>query len=260
MILLCLQSLGHKQFSDKLQWHSFPIIHDVLFFSLKVSFIQCTVTLQCEKCPKETITVINGPGECNTCWSCPVCGEGHGSSVECEAEVPPGTQIHCVECIRGVNFSASFGFERCQPCGMCVGKHQRVLSECAPDRNIRCECEDGYYYNETAGECVPCASCCSVEGKIREECSGESGKIRRKCKLRGRMPQICKSLLTRTPTHPSRVTSMASPEVLNIKRSKPWEDIVNPYKDYTPKTDWLWLFVAIASVVLYIGVTIIYFR
>ena len=180
--------------------------------------------------------------------------------MECGAKVAPGTQIHCIECIPGVNFSATFGFERCQPCGMCVGKHQRVLSDCAPDKNITCECEDGYYYNETAMECLPCTSCCSVEGKIREECSGESGKIRRKCKLRGRMPQICKSLLTRTPTHPSRVTSMASPEVLNIKRSKPWEDIVNPYKDYTPKTDWLWLFVAIASVVLYIGVTIIYFR
>ena len=234
-----------------------------LFFP-KVSFIQCAVTLQCESCPNETITVINGLGECSTCWSCTICGEGQGSSVECGAKVSPGTQIHCVECIPGVNFSATFGFERCRPCGMCLGKHQRVLSDCAPDRNITCECEDGYYYNETARECIPCTSCCSMEGKIREECSDDSGKIRRKCKLRGRTPQICKSLLPTTPTHSTRVTSMTSSEVLNVNGSKPQEN-VNTYKDHTAKTDYsgndrLLLFVGIASVLLYIGVTTIYFR
>ena len=183
--------------------------------------------------------------------------------MECGAKVAPGTQIHCIECIPGVNFSDTFGFESCQPCGMCVGKHQRVLSDCAPDRNITCECEDGYYYNETAMECIPCTSCCSMEGKIRKECSDDSGKIRRKCKLRGRIPQICKSLLPTTPTHPTRVTLMTSSEVLNVNRSKPQES-VNTYKDHAAKTkysgnDWLW-FVGIAGVVLYIGVTIVYFR
>ena len=44
-ILLCLQSLGHKQFTATLQWHSFPIIHDVLFFSLR--YQSSSVQLRC---------------------------------------------------------------------------------------------------------------------------------------------------------------------------------------------------------------------
>lgn len=233
-----------------------------LFF-VKVSIIQCAVTLQCEKCPNETITVIHGPSECNTCWTCTECGEGHGSSVECGATVSRHTQIHCVECVPGVNFSASFGFEKCQPCGLCVGKHQKVLSECAPDRNIACECQDGYYYNETAKECIPCVSCCSMEGKLLEKCSDDSGKIRRKCKFKGQRPRVCKSLLTTTPNHPSRITSMTSPEVLNVTTSKAQKN-VNMYKDHTPKAkyrgnDRWWLFAGIACVVLYFGVSILYF-
>ena len=184
--------------------------------------------------------------------------------MECEATVSHGTQIHCVECVSGVNFSASFGFEKCQPCGLCVGKHQKVLSECAPDRNITCECQDGYYFNETARECIPCVSCCSEEGKIQEECLNDGGKIRRKCKLKGQKPQICKSFLTTTPSHPFSKRLLTSLEVLNLTTNKSQENIYM-YKHHTPKTkhggnDRLWLFAGIALVVFYLVVTILYFR
>ncbi|XP_068724865.1 uncharacterized protein [Montipora capricornis] len=251
---------------------SFIVLTILLF--LKVSTIMCA-SLQCKKnCTNGFVTIYYGPDKCNDCWQCTECQEGLGSSVACGTNVTYGTSIHCVECVSGVNFSDSNGIEQCQPCGLCDGKHERLVAECTPEMNVICECQDGYYRNETNGQCLPCASCCSTEfkGDIQQRCSDDGGKITRKCKFNSQKQTICESLRTTTPdpsllvssSEPSKtilteiipisVTSSERQGVLNASASKS-PDQTNPTPNNTQ--DWLWVTAAII-VVVYIVITISY--
>ena len=64
---------------------------------------------QCPDCIEEGYIKIIDPrtGKCEGCWPCPECQEGAGSSVQCGSTVPKGTDIHCVSCTMGINFSNS---------------------------------------------------------------------------------------------------------------------------------------------------------
>ncbi|XP_068694894.1 uncharacterized protein [Montipora foliosa] len=242
-----------------------------------VSTIKCA-SLQCKKnCANEFVTILHGSDKCNDCWRCPECQEGLGSSVACGTNVTNDTSIHCVECVSGVNFSDSNGIEQCQPCGLCDGKHERLVAECTPEMNVLCECQDGYYRNETNGECLPCASCCSTEfkGDIQHECLDDGGKITRKCKFDGQKQTICESIWTTTPD-PSLVVSSLEPSktvlteiipirinfserqgVLNASASKS-PDHTNPTPNNTQDWPWMIRIAAIVTVVIYIVITIRY--
>ncbi|XP_068724791.1 tumor necrosis factor receptor superfamily member 16-like isoform X2 [Montipora capricornis] len=242
-----------------------------------VSTIKCA-SLQCKKnCANEFVTILHGSDKCNDCWRCPECQEGLGSSVACGTNVTNDTSIHCVECVSGVNFSDSNGIEQCQPCGLCDGKHERLVAECTPEMNVLCECQDGYYRNETNGECLPCASCCSTEfkGDIQHECLDDGGKITRKCKFNGQKQTICESIWTTTPD-PSLVVSSLEPSktvlteiipirinfseregVLNASASKS-PDHTNPTPNNTQDWPWMIRIAAIVTVVIYIVITIRY--
>jgi len=112
--------------------------------------------------------------------------------------VTEDTAIHCVACVRGANFSDSSGSGQCQPCGVCAGKHERVLLDCTPESDVKCECESGFYRNRTTTECQPCASCCAVNGNIEERCKDDEGEIETKCKFNELWPSICLSSSTST--------------------------------------------------------------
>ena len=107
-----------------------------------------------------------------------------------------GSQIHCVACAPGKNFSDSVGSKQCQPCGVCAGEHEQVLVECTAYSDVKCECEDGFYHNETTKECLPCASCCTEDGNIGEKCKGDGGGIGTKCKFKELQPSPCLSSST----------------------------------------------------------------
>ena len=104
-----------------------------------------------------------------------------------------GSQIHCVACAPGKNFSDSVGSKQCQPCGVCAGEHERVLAECTAESDVRCECEDGFYRNGTTKECLPCSSCCTENGNIVEKCKGDGGGIGTKCKFKELQSSTCLS-------------------------------------------------------------------
>ena len=116
---------------------------------------------QCPDCNEEGFIKIIDPrtGKCERCWPCPECPEGAGSSVQCRSSVPKGTDIHCVSCIMGINFSNSPSTEMCQPCGVCSGKHKHVSAECTSYSDVECECDSGFYQNKTTHECQSCDSC-----------------------------------------------------------------------------------------------------
>ena len=107
-----------------------------------------------------------------------------------------GSQIDCVDCAPGKNFSDSVGSKQCQPCGVCAGEHERVLAECTAESDVKCECKDGFYRNEATKECLPCASCCTEDGNIEEKCKGDGGGIGRKCKFKELQPSTCLSSST----------------------------------------------------------------
>ena len=130
---------------------------------------------QCPNCGEQFITTTDPQtGECVTCWPCPQCHEGLGSSVPCGSNVTDGTEIHCVSCIQGKSFSNSFGSGQCQPCGVCLGKHERELIECTPESDVKCECETGFYRNKTTSECLSCDSCCSNDDEIIDKCQKDA--------------------------------------------------------------------------------------
>ena len=92
----------------------------------------------------------------------------------CGSNVTDGTEIHCVSCIQGKSFSNSYGSGQCQPCGVCSGKHERVLIECTPESDVKCECETGFYRNKTASECLTCDSHHSTDDEIVTKCQEDA--------------------------------------------------------------------------------------
>lgn len=160
-----------------------------------------TVKPQCPNCTAQHIKTINATtGRCVDCWPCPVCNEGSGSSVPCEAVVTVHRKIHCVFCVPGTNFSDSTGIDQCQPCGMCSGKHESVHSECTRENNVVCKCDLGFFRNKTTQECLPCASCCSGDHNILEHCQRDGDEIKKKCKFEEPWPSICLPSLTAVGT------------------------------------------------------------
>ena len=159
--------------------------------------VRCGDQLQCPVCTDKHIkVVINIPGKCDVCWPCDLleCHEGLGSTVACGSTVSvPDTDIDCVACVSGTNFSVTFGSEQCQPCGTCTDKNEHVLANCTPKHNVKCECNDGFYRNRTTKECLPCGLCCSDDGEIAKRCQHEY-EIEKKCKFKGSWPQTCLSL------------------------------------------------------------------
>ena len=149
----------------------------------------------CSNCTEEQITR-RVPGKCDVCWPCDLieCHVGYGSSVACGTTVPRNTDIGCVACTSGVNFSDTSGSLQCQPCATCAGKHEHVLENCSPESNVKCECEDGYYRNRTTKECLPCVLCCTDDWKIAKRCRGDEGEIAKKCKFKLPWTKACFSL------------------------------------------------------------------
>ena len=149
----------------------------------------------CSNCTEQQITR-RVPGKCDVCWPCSECYMGYGLSVACGTTVSRDADIVCVACTRGVNFSDTSGSEQCQPCATCAGKHEHVLENCSPERNVKCECEDGYYRNRTTKECLPCVSCCTDNWKIAKRCTGrgDEGEIAKKCKFKVPWTKACFSL------------------------------------------------------------------
>lgn len=133
---------------------------------------------QCPDCIGEGYIKIIDPktGKCEGCWPCPECQEGAGSSVQCGSTVPKGTDIHCVSCTMGINFSNSLSIEKCKPCGVCSGKHKHVSAECTPSSDVQCECDNGFYQNKTTHECQSCDSCCftDADDDIIEKCQKDA--------------------------------------------------------------------------------------
>ena len=150
----------------------------------------------CSNCTEQQITR-KVPGKCDVCWPCSdsiECYVGYGLSVACGTTVSYNTDIGCVACTSGVNFSDTSGSEQCQPCATCAGKHEHVLENCSPERNVKCECEDGYYRNRTTKECLPCVLCCTDDWKIAKRCRGDEGEIAKKCKFNLPWTKACFSL------------------------------------------------------------------
>ncbi|KAJ7339474.1 hypothetical protein OS493_005872 [Desmophyllum pertusum] len=111
---------------------------------------------QCPNCSGQYIKFIDAvTGRCVDCWPCIECNDGMGPSVPCGSTVTVGTKLHCVQCVEGQNFSDSSGLDQCQPCGVCSGKHERVLSKCDIESDVKCGCEAGFYRNQTTNECLP---------------------------------------------------------------------------------------------------------
>ena len=133
---------------------------------------------QCPDCIEEGYIKIIDPrtGKCEGCWPCPECQEGAGSSVQCGSTVSKGTDIHCVSCTMGINFSNSLSTEKCKPCGVCSGKHKHVSAECTPSSDVQCECDNGFYQNKTTHECQSCDSCCftDADDEIIEKCQKDA--------------------------------------------------------------------------------------
>ena len=180
---------------------------------MKHSFLQCfrsqvcalpvdcmTVTPQCSNCTEHHIKFINAStGRCVDCWPCPKCNEGLGSSIQCGATETVGTNLQCVPCAPGTNFSDIIGTSQCKPCGMCSGKHEVVHSECTRESDVICKCDVGFFRNKTTQECLPCASCCSGDQYILEYCKRDAA-IKRKCKFEEPWPSICLPSLTAVRT------------------------------------------------------------
>ena len=160
-----------------------------------------TVKPQCSNCTAQHIKIIDAStGRCVDCWPCPVCNEGRGSSVPCEAVITAGTKIHCVLCVPGTTFSDSTGTGQCQPCGMCSGKHENVHSECTRENDVTCKCDLGFFRNKTTQECLPCASCCSGDHNVLEHCQRDGDEIKMKCKFKEPWPSTCLPSLTAVET------------------------------------------------------------
>ncbi|KAJ7339473.1 hypothetical protein OS493_005871 [Desmophyllum pertusum] len=111
---------------------------------------------RCPNCSGRYIKIISAvTSRCVVCWPCIDCNHGSGSSVPCKSTITVGTKIHCVECVEGQTFSDSSGLDQCQPCGVCSGKHEHVFSKCTLESDVKCDCEAGFYRNQTTNECLP---------------------------------------------------------------------------------------------------------
>lgn len=175
------------------------------------SFLQCfrlqvlvdcmTITPQCSNCTERHIKFINAStGRCVDCWPCPKCNEGLGSSIPCRTTVTVGTNLQCVPCVPGTNFSDITGTSQCKPCGMCSGKHEVVHSECTRESDVICKCDVGFFRNKTTQECLPCTSCCSADQYIQENCKRDGVAIQKKCKFEEPWPSTCLPSLTAVGT------------------------------------------------------------
>lgn len=138
-----------------------------------VSSLPSKAGYECPNCSGQYIKTIDpSTGKCVECWPCTKCLDGSGLSVPCGSMVNVGTKIHCVLCVREANFSDSSVTGQCQPCGVCAGKHERVLQKCTPESDVKCDCEVGFYRNKTTNKCLPCHSCssCSNDDEIISKC------------------------------------------------------------------------------------------
>ena len=200
---------------------------------MKHSFLECfglqvcvlsvncmAVKPHCQNCPAQHVKTINASTRmCVECWPCTVCGEGRGSSVPCGAVVTVGTELHCVLCVLGTNFSDSTSTGQCQPCGMCLGKHESVHSKCTRESNVVCKCDVGFFRNKTTKECLSCASCCSGDHSILEHCKRDREAIKKKCKFEEPWPSACLPSLTAVDTINSISVSHMYPSVLATSSS-----------------------------------------
>ena len=137
---------------------------------------------ECPNCSGQFIKIVDpSTGKCVGCWPCTECLDGHGSSVPCGATVPVGTKIHCVLCVNGANFSDSYSTDQCQPCGVCAGQHEHVLSKCTRERDVKCNCKAGFYRNKTNDKCLPCSSCpsCLRDKDIFSKCQKDEQQMAR---------------------------------------------------------------------------------
>ena len=131
---------------------------------------------ECPYCSSQYVKIVDpSTGKCVECWPCLECADGQGSSVKCGATVPKGTEIHCVLCVNGANFSDSFGTDQCQPCGVCAGKHEHILNKCTYESDVKCGCIAGFYRNKTIDKCLPCGSCpsCLRDKDIFSKCQND---------------------------------------------------------------------------------------
>lgn len=135
---------------------------------LMCMFVPTLVSLQ-KTCPPGDYENDNGIC-CNKCLA------GFKLVEKCQAE---GQRSNCTQCPPGQYTAQVNFFRNCFRCKQCKAKHELVESECKPDSNTICRCEDGFYKYQIDSQTSECWTCkkCGPDEKEKQACTPNSNTV-----------------------------------------------------------------------------------
>ncbi|EDO45712.1 predicted protein [Nematostella vectensis] len=159
------------------------------------------------------------------CKNCPFCPEGQGVEPLCGSDITPNIKPRCVNCVEGINFSASYDQEQCRPCYQC--DNQLVSKECTVTSNRvclnKCKPKSGMYFDILYQVCEPCSWCCGdANDVVEQDCIDQGLPPKKRCNLDGKKrctPKVT-PIPSTTATPSTAVTSSTPPTSTSMQTTK----------------------------------------
>ncbi|EDO37896.1 predicted protein [Nematostella vectensis] len=157
--------------------------------------------------------------------NCPFCPEGQGVEPLCGSDITPNIKPRCVNCVEGINFSASYDQEQCRPCYQC--DNQLVSKECTVTSNRvclnKCKPKSGMYFDILYQVCEPCSWCCGdANDVVEQDCIDQGLPPKKRCNLDGKKrctPKVT-PIPSTTATPSTAVTSSTPPTSTSMQTTK----------------------------------------
>lgn len=153
-----------------------------MFHSFLTKVYSFDPTIYNKQCLKGPHVLVQQPGNNVECHKCRNCPHGKGMSVKCAGQIVSSvTNVECVDCTPGFNYSIGNDHQQCIACPkMC--ENQEIRGKCMADRDDRecVPCKKGSYFGKVHGKCLPC-SCDNnnMSAIAREECLADGFPLKR---------------------------------------------------------------------------------
>lgn len=145
-----------------------------------------------DRCPdgKYGVALSSGVLICKNCSTLSKCPDGMGMSllVQCGDIIDEHTNLHCVYCVPGKNFSSHFDSAMCRPCqSMNCHPNEAFDGECTHSEDTtRCTgiCKRGYFSRSGQVEdCEACSLCKGPKARHIQKCIDDKEPRQKQCEV-----------------------------------------------------------------------------
>ena len=132
---------------------------------------------------------VNNADGSPVCHDCPVCPAGKAPSHRCGEKISPEDlkNLHCSDCAPGKTYSSTEDTSPCHECFETCPKDQVVIQNCSLTADMKCDvvkCDQGFYHDNSTGDCQECSWCCG-DGRDdqKAECTERGMPKERSCSV-----------------------------------------------------------------------------